>query len=299
MKVNLFIVGACKSGTTYLHDYLGQQNQICASIPKEPYFFELSENQRINEKYINTYFKHYQQQRYLLDGRHRNMFFNWIPKAIFAYNKEAKIICILRDPVERAYSHWWMWYSRRIITQGFYKTVKNQIKEIKRGNLHMELNSEAYLKYAKEEAHEGRLAYADAATIVESGYYFKQIERFKKVFKEENILIIDYKLINDDDFLASELSNFLNTSIEKPNFNNKKNSGRNYVVNRKKYPIFIPKQLKKFIKNQFFKKPKLNKRAEQLLVNHYYENDSKLLYFYNLKFIENWRSQKKTNIRQT
>lgn len=105
MKVNLFIAGACKSGTTYLHHFLGQQKDICPSLPKEPYFFELTEELRDNEEYINKYFKSYNGERFLLDGRHRTMFFKWIPKAIKDYNEDAKIIFLLRELIDNNLSY--------------------------------------------------------------------------------------------------------------------------------------------------------------------------------------------------
>lgn len=133
MKTNLFIAGACKSGTTFLHDYLSSQKDICGSIPKEPYFFELEKKYRNELSYFNSVFKNYSDEKYLLDGRHRTMFFSWIAYDVFIYNPEAKFIFILRDPIERAYSHWWMWYSRGVLKKSFHKTIINELKLIKEG----------------------------------------------------------------------------------------------------------------------------------------------------------------------
>tara|TARA_B100000378_G_C17985856_1_gene392111 strand:+ start:488 stop:889 length:402 start_codon:yes stop_codon:yes gene_type:complete len=129
-KANLFIAGACKSGTSFLHDFLGKNINVCASKPKEPYFFELPKEKRDEEFYVNKCFSHCNEEKYLVDSRHRNMFFEWIPKEIFNYNEDAKIIFILRDPVARAYSHWWMWYSRKIIKEKFHAAIKKEIKRL-------------------------------------------------------------------------------------------------------------------------------------------------------------------------
>ena len=44
MKVNLFIVGAPKAGTTSLHHYLKEIPEILMSKRKEPDFFSLDQN---------------------------------------------------------------------------------------------------------------------------------------------------------------------------------------------------------------------------------------------------------------
>lgn len=172
MKVNLFIAGACKSGTSFLHNFLAEQNNICASNPKEPYYFELPQDERHEEMYYSKYFKHYNGERYIVDGRHRNMFFNWIAQNIHEYHPDSKIIFILRNPINRAYSHWWMWYSRGIIKRKFHRTITTEIKRISYQGFLMDVSPEEYQEFVQNNAPLGRIAYADAATIVESGCYY-------------------------------------------------------------------------------------------------------------------------------
>ena len=47
MKVNLFIVGAPKAGTTSLHFYLQQHPDVCMSVIKEPNYFTAKEVQKL------------------------------------------------------------------------------------------------------------------------------------------------------------------------------------------------------------------------------------------------------------
>jgi hypothetical protein len=37
----IFLVGAAKSGTSFLHNLISSSSKVCDSEPKEPYFFEL------------------------------------------------------------------------------------------------------------------------------------------------------------------------------------------------------------------------------------------------------------------
>ncbi|WP_452218803.1 sulfotransferase domain-containing protein [Lacinutrix undariae] len=292
MKANVFIVGACKSGTTNLHHFLGEQKDVCASSPKEPYFFELPIRQRDPEKYIEKYFKHYNNELFLLDGRHRNMFFNWAPAAIKSYNSAAKVIVILRDPIERAYSHWWMWYSRRVVKDGFYKHIKKELKHIKTEGLLMDMSPEKYMLYVQESAYEKRMTYADAETIVESGFYNEQLKQISKVFDEKNILIIDYKRIADKAFLSKELSTFLAIPIFNLVTNEVKNEAKSYVKTTNPISKFIPKKIKNIIKDLLYKKPRINKKTKKLLQSIYREKDYELMENYNLEFVKHWISQK-------
>ena len=47
MKVDFFIVGAAKSGTTSLYNYLFKHPEVCMSSIKEPNFFS---NKLLNEQ---------------------------------------------------------------------------------------------------------------------------------------------------------------------------------------------------------------------------------------------------------
>lgn len=289
MKVNLFIAGACKSGTSFLHNFLGEQENICASFPKEPYFFELPKHLRDEMKYHNNYFKSFKGEKYMLDGRHRNMFFSWIPQDILNYNKDAKIIFILRNPVERAYSHWWMWYSRGITKSKFETLIKEEIKRLSSERGFMDLSPEAYIDLVKNEAPKGRMAHADIMTVVESGYYYLQIKRFKEIFNDEQILILDYEEIKDVTSLSEKLKGFLKVNINSIN----KEQIINIAPKHKKKSvgilrIFIPKKIKHILKHHFLKKSRLSKGSEHLLKEHYKGEIEKLVNELGVGFAKKW-----------
>lgn len=288
MKSNLFIAGACKSGTSFLHEFLGQQKDICASKPKEPYFFELQENKRDEKEYIEKYFKEYNSEKYLLDGRHRNMFFSWIPQAIHSYNKDSKIIFILRNPVERAYSHWWMWYSRSIIKKKFYDCIQSEINRISKEGLQMDFTPQEYANHIKNVAPMGRSAYADATTIVESGYYYTQIDRFKVFFDANQLLIIDYKEIANPDTLSKKLEFFLGIDFKPNKLNTEVNKAPEFAKVKLSLGKYFPKKIKRFIKNNFFKKRKIEERAIVLLKEHYNKENKKLYKELGVDFAKNW-----------
>ncbi|MCZ3386557.1 MAG: sulfotransferase [Actinomycetia bacterium] len=99
------IVGAQKSGTTTLHDLLGQLPDAWMSEPKELHFFD---------KHLNRGLEWYAGQFqpgpehvawgestpfYLYKDRARDAMVDALPSARF--------VAILREPVSRAYSHYW------------------------------------------------------------------------------------------------------------------------------------------------------------------------------------------------
>ena len=117
---NFLIVGAAKSGTTSLHHYLHQHPQIYMSPQKETFFFNFDGqlpnyagpgDMDLYQSHTILKFEAYQAQfdgvneekavgeacpQYLSDPQ--------APKRIQRYLPDVKLIAVLRNPVERAYS---------------------------------------------------------------------------------------------------------------------------------------------------------------------------------------------------
>lgn len=123
-KPNLFIIGAMKSGTTYLHELLSTHPQIFMSLVKEPcYFVHPKElKRRWPEMWKNMYWK--SEENYLklfngpdntpIVGESSAEYTNYpllsgIPERIQRFNPDSRFIYILRDPIERTISHYWMY----------------------------------------------------------------------------------------------------------------------------------------------------------------------------------------------
>ena len=118
---NFLIIGAAKAGTTALYYYLKQHPQIFMSPVKEPNFFALEgrkpnflgpgDNEAIN-RFSITNIEAYQAlfegaENALAVGEASPLYLYSpdAPKRIRRYIPHAKLIVILRNPVERAYSH--------------------------------------------------------------------------------------------------------------------------------------------------------------------------------------------------
>jgi len=108
---NFLVIGAMKCGTTALYYYLEQHPQVYMSPVKEPNFFCLDAQENPDPKSISdieTYrdlFKGASKERALGEASHCYLYDAKAVGRIKSYVPEAKFIAILRDPVDRAYSH--------------------------------------------------------------------------------------------------------------------------------------------------------------------------------------------------
>lgn len=184
-KPTFFILGAAKCGTTFIYDLLKTHPDICMSIPKEPFFFE-AEYEKGLEYYWNKYFSNWKGQKEIGEARHRNLYLPYVANRIKEIAPDAKLIISLRNPVDRAYSHWWFWYSMGKENLLFEDAIYEDIKRIEKGiNFEGEKGAIQWcnnldFKYGKNEFR----------TYIDSGYYSRQIMRYKKLFPSEQIKIL-------------------------------------------------------------------------------------------------------------
>jgi hypothetical protein len=117
---NFLIIGAAKSGTTALYEYLKQHPQIFMSWNKEPHFFAFEggkprfQGPGDQKLYNHIVIDDVEAYRRLFQGASNETAIGeasanylYIPRArdrIGHYVPEAKLIAVLRNPVERAYS---------------------------------------------------------------------------------------------------------------------------------------------------------------------------------------------------
>ena len=117
MKPNLFIVGQPKSGTTALHQFLGQHPEIYMSSIKEPHFFCSDFHLESDRAYGRQRFYDFRSESAYLQlfSKARNvkvagesstnyLYSHVAAQKIYNFNPDAKIIIILREPAKFLYS---------------------------------------------------------------------------------------------------------------------------------------------------------------------------------------------------
>jgi hypothetical protein len=125
---NFLIIGAAKSGTTSLHDYLHQHPEIFLAPSKEPNYFALEgiplpqPGPAVPEVLFELLYRHsvvtyddYLAQFAAANGKRaigeasvRYLYYEHCASRISAAMPDVKLIAILREPVSRLYSHYCM-----------------------------------------------------------------------------------------------------------------------------------------------------------------------------------------------
>ncbi len=129
MKVDFLICGAQKAGTTALHDYLSVHPEVFMVKRKEAHFFDFErffQTAQVDYSIYHTLFDPVPPQRVLGESTPIYMYWKAAPKRIWQYNPDMKLIVVLRNPIERAYSHWNMEYARKADTLPFWEALQSE-----------------------------------------------------------------------------------------------------------------------------------------------------------------------------
>ena len=107
MKPNLIIIGAQKCGSSSLHRYLDHHSDISMSKTKELVFFVESLNWKNGIKWYESQFEGTGKiQSESSPSYTMYPTFAGTPKLMHSLIPDAKLICIVRDPINRIVSHY-------------------------------------------------------------------------------------------------------------------------------------------------------------------------------------------------
>jgi len=113
---NFFIIGAPKCGTTALCEYLRNNRKIFMSVPKEPHYFaeDFSEYRYVtSEKEYLKYFQDVTSEHIAVGEASVWYLYSTLAVSnIISFNSSAKIIALIRNPIEYLHSvHWQLFYN--------------------------------------------------------------------------------------------------------------------------------------------------------------------------------------------
>lgn len=209
---NTMIIGAAKSATTSLYDLLKNHENIFAPSFKEPHFFNFDDNYLNGlDWYSKTYFSGVRKERIILDCTPTYLYSKNAAKRIFnSLGNNMKFIVVLRNPVDRAYSHFL--HSKR---DGFEKLKFSKALADEKFRLVDAKNNNDFLT-------ELRFSY------IAQGMYFNMLTNYLEFYSLDNFLILDF----DNDIkngLKSglrKMSKFLNLNLSSidTNFHSNKSS---------------------------------------------------------------------------
>jgi hypothetical protein len=254
-KANFFLVGAAKSGTTSVYDFLNHHSEAFMSPIKEPNFFSTDIHiDKFSEVYRKTTFldtdKYFSNSNLeplqLTFVRDRKQYDRLYEKAtnepligecstsylysenaaqnIFNYNPAAKIVIVLRNPIQRAYSHYLMALKYGFTDQDFLTAIQqDQAKDDK--------------------------GWGSSELFIDLGLYTAQIKRYFDLFgeKQVNIMFMEDLQSNPKAFYDS-LCEFLKIDKQDPFYKSVKSNS----ALAPRYPT-LNKFLVKFGLKQFVK----------------------------------------------
>ena len=131
-RVNFFVVGAQKAGTTALYEYLRLHNEIGVPVVKELHVFHDNMLFKL-PKYLcyihfHRYFKNYRiKEKKLCEFTPVYMARKKAIERIYQYNQKAKLVIILRDPTSRAFSAWNMYRMRGWEKRSFEEAINDEM----------------------------------------------------------------------------------------------------------------------------------------------------------------------------
>jgi hypothetical protein len=168
-KVNVVIAGVQKGGTTALFHFVEQHPEVCTSVRKEVHYFNKHYSPGDGPAYsrYHAWFEPGPGHKVLLEATPDYTYRQECMERIQEYSPEMRLIVILRNPVDRAYSQWQMATRKRREHRPFSEVVQHHRREADRPVPHRKPFS-----------------------YFERGFYARQIEAMWQRFPREQTLIL-------------------------------------------------------------------------------------------------------------
>jgi len=280
---NFLIVGAAKAGTTSLCYYLDQHPQVYISPVKEPRYFApefytVHTNGPIRDHARRTpftpeeyhqLFKGVSTEIAVGEASTEYLYFPAVPARIRAAIPDAKIIAVLRDPVERAFS-------------AFCYQLRDACESV---------SFEEALEQERDRIHNH---WRPGWLYQDCGFYYSQVKRYYDIFDPDNIKIYLYDELDQDSLaVVKDAFQFLQVSddfipeVSRKNVSKvPKNKLLNTLITRENplkngLKAVLPNQVttsmaKRARKLNYDRKPVLAEDTRQFLVDLYREDILKL-----------------------
>ena len=252
---NFIIIGAGRAGTTALYSYLIQHPDIFPAYTEKNdpvgdlHFFEymISNNVDWYKSHFPTHFtrSYHERKNSFITGEFTStyMYHPDVPKRVFNLLPKIKLIVILRNPIDKAYSTYQQQFQFEEYTTSFEDTIDAELRRMKLCKDVPSLNS-ANPDFESSVAH----------NIIRHGIYADYLETWLEIFDRKQILILNSEdLKNSTKETLHSVFDFLNVSEHY--------IGNTSQVNVGKYPPINKITRKKLI--EFFKPH--NQRLNKLL----------------------------------
>ncbi len=282
--VNFILIGAVKSGTTSVYNYLKDHPQVYMSPIKEPKFFQWDGETRrfstqLDDKIYHDAIKTFDEYKRLFsevkdeiaigEASVSYLYNKEAPERIYRRFPQVKLIAILRHPADRAFSHY-------LHTKWLGHEPLSFPEALKQENQRINSNWGPSWHYKQQ------------------GFYYQQIKRYKSLFDISQMKIYLYDELKKDSLsLMKNIYQYLGVDTTFTSNVNQKYNVRSFPKNQLLHGMFNkPNVIKDTLKNIFPKnwrknlvasvnkqnnwKPKLDPQLRQELTQEYKEDILKL-----------------------
>ncbi|WP_062047166.1 sulfotransferase domain-containing protein [Bacillus sp. JCM 19034] len=161
---SFLIIGAQKCGTTSLYNYLVEHPHIKGANRKEIHFFDVYYDKGTD--WYDKQFPSLNKHEITGEATPRYLFHSKCPIRVYQYNPNMKLIVLLRNPIDRAFSNYQM-------------DLRNQSEKLKRNN------SSSFLTF--EETLETKLG----NKYLVKGIYYQQLKKWLELFQLQQFHILE------------------------------------------------------------------------------------------------------------
>ena len=177
-KLDFLICGAQKAGTSALTSYMRDNPEVYISREKELHLFD-------NEKYEPVWWtglkagyalRRAGRRQKCGDATPITMYWRDGARKAWMHNRGLKLIVLLRNPIERAYSHWSMETGRGNENKDFLWSIKNE-----------EFRSRDALPYQHR-----------IYSYIDRGFYCSQLRELYRYFGRSGVLVILSEELRED-----------------------------------------------------------------------------------------------------
>lgn len=267
MLIHFIIIGAPRSGTDFLFYNIGKHPEVCISKKREIHFFD--RNYKKGVKWYSSFFDGCSPTSIVGEKTANYLAEQNVAKRIFQTFPNVKLIVILRNPVDRAYSHYWNWVRLRKISPDF-----------------------DFMKCCES-----------CPEILDMGFYYKHIMKYLEYFEKKQILFMFYDDLIDNSVLEyKKMCEFLNISknyipkdfTEPLNYSGIPQNNLKFIIKNHLNPFkeilkpFFPESMMSFFRKESLNKyPKMQKVERDKLID-LYEKDVLSLFDFTGRCLPEW-----------
>ena len=181
------IIGPMKTATSALYEYINQHPQVLPCIEKEVHFFSNNNKYPHGKDWYIAHFPLIPEGEHFITGEASPGYIvNNIQQRVFDMFPSIKLIALIRNPVDRAFSHYQHNVKHGFERQSFEDAINSELEVLKL----VENPAEAAKKW-RWGVHPGYLLI---------GFYYYFLKQWLDVFPKEQLLII-----NNQDLLVNPL----------------------------------------------------------------------------------------------